>query len=196
VTQAGALRMTVRDDRFFHATVALLLRPIRRPHKPMEPRDLQEQTPQAHPTGTHCGPHQVDRQDQAMQEGKAWRALQKLNDHRTRVETLLVRPQQRLPRGAGNLTHRGRLALMGLALVARGTAQRVQPVRGDPSVGCDPRCLVAPRGFLCPQRPPFSPFAFVSIMAKDGEVAFWLPPFMESGYGLPGAVSKTKWPPR
>jgi hypothetical protein len=42
----------------------------------------------------------------------------------------------------------------------------------------------------------FPPFAFVYIMAKDGEVAFWLQPFMESGYGLTGAVSKTKWPTR
>src|SRR5712692_7582041 len=45
-----------------------------------------------------------------MQQGKAWRALKKLHDRGTRVETLLVCPPC-LQRGAGNLKHCGRLTL-------------------------------------------------------------------------------------
>jgi hypothetical protein len=32
------------------------------------------------------------------------------------------------------------------------------------------------------------PFAFVCVMVKDGEVAFWLQPFVVSSHYLPGAV--------
>jgi hypothetical protein len=40
----------------------------------------------------------------------------------------------------------------------------------------------------------FPPFAFVYVMAKDGEVACWFQPFMGLRHGLTGAVSKTEWP--
>jgi hypothetical protein len=45
-----------------------------------------------------------------MQEGKAWRALKKLNDRGTRVEPLLVRPPC-LQRGAGHVQDLGSLTL-------------------------------------------------------------------------------------
>jgi len=33
-------------------------------------------------------------------------------------------------------------------------------------------------------------------MTKDGEVAFWLQPFVVSSHYLPGAVIETQWPTR
>jgi hypothetical protein len=45
-----------------------------------------------------------------MQEGKAWRALKKLNDRGTRIEALLVRPPC-LQRGAGYVQDLGSLTL-------------------------------------------------------------------------------------
>ena len=43
--------MAVSHDRFFHAGVDLLLRPIGGTDKPIEPREREEQTHQANPTG-------------------------------------------------------------------------------------------------------------------------------------------------
>jgi hypothetical protein len=40
------------------------------------------------------------------------------------------------------------------------------------------------------------PLAFVCVMAKDGEVACCLQPFVVSSHNLPGAVIKPQWPTR
>ena len=110
VRQTRALLLAVRHDRFFHATVDLLLRPIGSADKPIEARELQEQTHQANPTGAHLDTHQVERQDQAMQEGETGHAVKKRHDRGTRIEALLVRPP-RLQRAAGHVKHLGRLTL-------------------------------------------------------------------------------------
>ena len=110
VSQTRAFRLAVCHDGLFHATVDVLWRPLGGADTSIEARDRQEQTPQAHPTGPHCGPYQGDRQDKSMQEGETRNTLQKLNDRGTRVEARLVRPP-RLQRGAGPLQFLGRLTL-------------------------------------------------------------------------------------
>ena len=141
--QTRALLLAVRHDRFFHVTVDLLLRPIGGPDKAIEARELQEQTHQANPTRTDFDTHQMEREDQAMQEGETGDALKKRHDSGTRIEALLVRPP-RLQRAAGHLKHLGRLTLgepLGLqSAILRQTGPRV---RCDPSVGGDHHCLVA-----------------------------------------------------
>ena len=69
------------------------------PDQPIETRALQAQTPQAHPTGPHVGPHQLGRADQAMQEGQTGDAVKKRDDRGTRGAALWVRLPC-LPRGA------------------------------------------------------------------------------------------------
>jgi hypothetical protein len=110
VSQPRTLFLAVRHDRLLHATVPLLLRPIRGADKPIEARDLSPETHETNPTGAYFGTHQGYPQDQAMQESKPRRPLKKLNDRRTRVESLLIRPP-RLQRAAGHLKHLGRLTL-------------------------------------------------------------------------------------
>src|SRR6266446_5690539 len=53
-----------------------------------------------------------------------------------------------------------------LRLAAHGTAPTALRVRGDPSVGGAPRCLVASLGLPFPQRPPF---AILRLGLRDGE---------------------------
>ena len=77
VRQPRALLVAVHHDGLFHATVDLVLRPIRGADKPIETRHLQQQTHQANPTGTHFGTHQMERQHQAMQEGKTGHTVKK-----------------------------------------------------------------------------------------------------------------------
>jgi len=72
----------------------------------MAARELQEQAHQAHPAGAHLDTHQVDCQDQPMQEGETRHTLEKRHDGGTRIEALLLRPP-RLQRRAGHLKHRG-----------------------------------------------------------------------------------------
>jgi len=90
VTQAGALLLTVGHDRFFNATGDLLLRPIRSPHKPIEARELQEQTHEANPAGPNFSTHQMYPQNQSMEEGETRDAVKKRDDSRTLVQALLV----------------------------------------------------------------------------------------------------------
>jgi hypothetical protein len=52
----------------------------------------------------------MDREDQAMQEGKTGDTVKKRHNSRTLVEALLVRPP-RLQRTAGHVKHLGRLTL-------------------------------------------------------------------------------------
>src|SRR5712691_3174552 len=85
VTQARTLLLTVCHDRFFHAAVDLLLRPIRSPYKAIEARELQEQTYEANPAGPHFGTDQVYPQNQSMQEGETRDAVKKRDDSRTLV---------------------------------------------------------------------------------------------------------------
>jgi hypothetical protein len=90
--QAGALRAAVRDHGFFNTPVDLVLRPIRCADKPIKTRELSEQTHQANPTGADLDTDQVDRQDQSMQEGEPWNALETCHNSRAFIETLVVRP--------------------------------------------------------------------------------------------------------
>jgi len=55
---------------------------------------------EAHPAGPHLDTHQVDCQDQPMQEGETRHTLEKRHDGGTRIEALLLRPP-RLQRRAG-----------------------------------------------------------------------------------------------
>ena len=63
--------LAVRHDRLFNTAVDLLLRAIGGADKPIEARDLaSNRHTRRIPQAPHFGTHQVDRQDQAMQEGE------------------------------------------------------------------------------------------------------------------------------
>jgi hypothetical protein len=109
-SQARTLLVAVRHDSLFNATVDLLLRPRGGADTPMETCEPHAQTHQAHPTGTHFGPHQVDRQNESMQEGETGDTLKKGHDRGTRIKALLIRPPC-LQRATGSLKHPGCLTL-------------------------------------------------------------------------------------
>ena len=67
--------------------------------------EADQQTHQANATGTHFGTHQVDRDNQAMQEGQPRSTVKKGDDSRVLVETLLIGP----PGLQGASGHRKRL---------------------------------------------------------------------------------------
>jgi hypothetical protein len=110
VSQTRTFLLAVRRDRVFNVTIDLVLRPIRSADKPIETRELQEQTHQAYPTSAHFRTHQVDPEHQSVQKGQPRGTLKKCHDGRTRVETLLVRAP-RLKRGTGHLKGLGGLPL-------------------------------------------------------------------------------------
>jgi hypothetical protein len=193
-SQTRGLCVAVRPDGVLHPTVALVLRPLRGADQAIEACELQEQTPQAHATRTHLDTDQVEREDQAMQEGETWHALAKRHDGGTRVQALLIRPPC-LERAAGHLT-----PLSGLTL---GQASRLQSAIRLPylsmfeAIPALVAILVASlrrlddwahSDLLCPR------FALVYVMAKDGGVASSFQPFVRSRHGLSGAVIETKWP--
>jgi hypothetical protein len=102
--------LTVRHQRFFTVTVDRLLRPRGRADKPMEARELQQQTPQAHPTGANLTTPHVECDDQPMQEGKTGTTVEKHHNRGTGIEAVLVRAP-RLQRTAGHGQPLGRLTL-------------------------------------------------------------------------------------
>jgi len=110
VRQPRTLLVSVCHNGFFHVPVDLLLRPIRRPHEPVEACQLQHEAHQAYPTGANLHTDQMERQDQAMQERKTRDAVKKRYDRGTLIKVLLVCPP-RLQRAARDLKHRGRLTL-------------------------------------------------------------------------------------
>lgn len=110
LSQARARLAAGCHDRFCNAMVDLLLRPLGGADKPIAARDLPSQTHQAHPTGPHFDTHQVDRQDQAMQEGATSDAVKKRHDRGTLIKARLIRTP-RLQRAAGNLKPLDRLTL-------------------------------------------------------------------------------------
>jgi hypothetical protein len=115
-----------------------------------------------------------------MQEGKPGDAVKKRHDSRTRVEALLVRPLC-LQRGAGHLKHLGGLPLgeaLGFAIVilrqeisARDALLTLMAILVAALLLLDYRahCYLL---LFC--------FALVFVMAKDGEGALLLPPFVAS----------------
>jgi hypothetical protein len=194
VRQPCTLFVAGRHDRFFNATLHLLLGPIRRPHKPVETCQRQEPAHQTNPAGPHCGTYQMDREDQARQEGKTGDAGKKGHDRRTLVEALLV-GAPRLQRRAGPLKHLGRLTRRDtLGLQRTILCQEVSAFEAIPALVA---ILVASwrlldyrshRDLLVPS------CTLVCVLAQDGEVACQFQPFAESSHCLLGAVIKTKWP--
>ena len=193
-SQARTLLLAVCHDGLFNATVELLLGPLGGTDKLMEARDLQEETHQAHPTGAHFRTHQVERQDESMQEGEPRNTVTKCHNRGARIQALLVglpRPQ----RAAGNGQGLGGFPLGGA--LCWESVVLLKERRAFEAIPAGAALLVASfhlldygahSDLLCP------PFAFVSVMAKDGGVAFSLQPFVGSSHGLPGAVIETKWP--
>jgi len=137
VSQTHAFLLAVRHDGLFYATVDLLLRAVGGADKPIEARELQEQTHQANPTGTHFGIHQVGRQHQPMQEGETCNTVKKRHDCGASHRDALGMPampagcceerQAPWPLDAGS----------GPGLVDRHTAHTAQRVRCGPSVDGD-----------------------------------------------------------
>src|SRR5712691_1381314 len=180
--EACTLLLAVGHEGLLHTTVNLVLCPIRSADKAMEARERQEQTHQANPTRAYLDTDQVDGQDQAMQERETWHALEKRHDRGTLVQALLIRTPC-LQRAARHLKH-----LSGLTLGDPLGVQRAIPLTQRSAFEASP-VLVAifvaslrmldyrsHSDLLVPS------FAFVSVMAKDGEVAFWFQPFAGSSH--------------
>jgi hypothetical protein len=81
----------VRHDRLLYTAIDLLLGPIRRSHEPGEPRERQEQTPEAYPPGANLHTYQMERQDQAMEESKTGDPVKKRHDRGAFIKVLWVR---------------------------------------------------------------------------------------------------------
>jgi hypothetical protein len=194
VSQPCTLFLAVRHDRFFNATVHLLLGPIRRPHKPVETCQLHKPTHQTHPAGPHCGTHQMYREDQAMPEGKTGDAVKKRHDRRTLVEALVV-GAPRLQCRAGHLKHLGRLTLrdtLGLQSTIR--CQEVSAFEAIPALVASLVASLRLLDYRSHSDLLWPSCAFVCVIAQDGEVACSFQPFAGSSHCLLGAVIETKWP--
>ena len=180
VSQARAFFLTVRHHRFFNVTIDLLLRPIRGADTSIEARELQQQTHQAHPTGTHFRPHHVERQHQSMQDGETRHTVKKRHDRWTRIEALLVRPP-RLQRATGHFKHLGRLTLgEALGVQVALLRQQVSAFKALPALVTILVALLFLLDYRSHSDLLVPSFALVCVMAKDGEVAFWFQPFVVS----------------
>jgi len=115
-----------------------------------------------------------------MQEGETGNTVEKSHDNWTRIEALLVRAP-RLQRAAGHVQRLGRLtrretlrleiAILCIPLSAFEAMPALVAILVASLLSIDYRS----HSYL-----PVSSFAFVLVMAKDGEVAFWFQPFVVS----------------
>jgi hypothetical protein len=115
-----------------------------------------------------------------MQKGEPWNAVKKRHDRGTCVEVLLVCPPG-LQRAAGHLQHLGRLTLgEALGVQVAILRKQVSAFEALPALVA----LIVALWLLLDYRAHsylLGPsFAFVGVMAKDGEVAFWFQPFVVS----------------
>jgi len=193
---ARTLLLAVGHDGLLHTTVDLVLRPIRGADTPIEARDPQEQTDEAHPTGPHFGVDQVERHNQPMQEGETSHTAQKRHDHRALIAAL-VGGSPSLQGAARDVKPLGRLTL-GEALGVPMAIPLTQCSAFD-TLPALVAILVALRLLLhdCAHSDLLChPSAFVYVMAKDGEVAFSFQPSAVSSDCLAEVVIETKWPTR
>jgi hypothetical protein len=166
--------------RLLDATVAPRRRPLRSPHEPGETWPLQHQTPQTHPAGPNLDTHQMECQDQPMQEGETGNPVEQSHDNWTRSAALLGRAP-RWQRAAGHGPRLGRWT-------RRETLRLAIAILGIPLSACEAMpALVAILVAAWLSRDSRShsdllvaSFAFVWVLAKDGEVAFWFQPFVVS----------------
>src|SRR6266446_5460548 len=86
LSQAWGFRLRVSYHRFFHPAVDSLLRAKGRAHKPIEPRHLQPETDQPNTARTNFDTHDMERHDQAVEEGETRDALKELDHLGTRIE--------------------------------------------------------------------------------------------------------------
>ena len=194
--QTCAFFLAVRHHRFFNVAVDLLLRPIGRADKPIEARELQQQTHQANPTGANLNTHHVECDDQPMQEGETRNTLEKRHNRGTSIEAVLVQAPC-LQCAARHGKHLRRLTL-GDALGLQVAVPLTQLSAFD-ALPALMAILVAPLRILdywAHSYLLFHSFAFVFVMAKDDEVAFCFQLFAVSSHCLSGAVIETKWPTR
>jgi hypothetical protein len=110
LSQAWGFCLRVSDHRFFHPAIDPLLCAKGGAHKPIEPRHLQPETDQANTARTNFATHDMERHDQAVEEGEPRDALTELDHLGTGIEPILPRPP-RLQRGARHLQPLGGLPL-------------------------------------------------------------------------------------
>jgi hypothetical protein len=89
-------------------------------------------------------------------------------------------------RGAGGISTDAKIA----ANIVRGFGPKNRSAAAVPSARVRLWDYHAHSDLLCPS------FAFVFVMAKDGEVAFPFQPCEGSSRGLSGAIIEAKWPTR
>jgi hypothetical protein len=88
--QACTFLVAIRHDRLLYLAVDLLLDAIGSHHKAVKGREVKQQTHQANAAGAHFGAHQVNGDNQAMQEGKPRGTVKKGDNRRVLVEALVV----------------------------------------------------------------------------------------------------------
>ena len=106
--QPCAFLLAIPHNRFLHLAVDLLLDAIGGSNKAIEACEFEQQTHQAHATGTPFCAHQMYPENETMQEGQPRRALKKNYDGGMFVEALLI-GLPGLKRTAGNLERLGGL---------------------------------------------------------------------------------------
>jgi hypothetical protein len=186
VSQSCALLVPVGLDGFFHATVALLLCPLRSPHAPLETCQRQHEADETYPTGANLHAYQMSRQAQAMQESKTRDARKKCDDSGALIQVLVIR-QPGLQGTAGHVQPRGGLALRE-TLGVQVAIPRTQLRAFDPIPSLMAFLMASWRRWndcahsdlLVP------PFTLGWVMAKDDEVACWFQPCCGVGSGTVG----------
>ena len=137
----------------------------------------------------------MEPQNQTMPEGETRHAVQNRDDSRTRVEALLVRPPG-LQRATGDLKNPGRLTLgeaLGLQIAI--LRKQIHAFEALPALVAILVALLFILDYRAHSSLLFPSFAFVFVMAKDGEVAFSFQPFWGQ-VSIVWVIIETKWPTR
>ena len=189
--QTRRLLPPVGDHRLFHLTVDLLLRPKRSPHKPMQPRHLQQETPQANPACADFDTDHMERQDEAMEEGEARNTLKERDHLGTRIKAILPGAPglERAPgdvKRLGGLTLGDPLRLQRAILVKQFGTSHPLPSRLAGGIATLFVMEYSSHGYLLYQ----SSYHVRSGRAKDGEVASWLQSLSVASHAYTGASAR------
>src|SRR5262249_17940373 len=153
----------------------LRLQPTDRPNKSIESRQLQHERHQANATGPHLDTHQVQREDQAMEERETGNTLEKRHDSGTGVQAVLIHAPC-LQGATGDVQHLGRLALgepLGVSFAI--SFKQLSALKARPALIAILIATVLVFAYRCHRLPPFSQsLPYEQWRAKDGEVAPWL----------------------
>src|SRR5215831_13972584 len=189
--QTRRLLPPVGDHGLFNLTVDLLLRPKRSPHKPIQPRHLQQETHQANPTRADFDTDYMERQYEAMEEGESGHTLKERDHLGTCIEAILPGAPG-LERAPGDVKRLGGLTLgdplrLQIAILVKQFGAS-HPLPSLLAVGIATLFIMeySSHGYLLYQ----SASHVRSGRAKDGEVASWLQSLSVASHAYTGASAK------